>query len=357
LLIGFLTKKNKGGRGMSKSNAPAWFQEKMQETADNFLTSDFQDILLEMRWDGKYYGRLVPWSDDFPTDCFLPVGYHWNLFPTEEGVLPRDACPMWTHKVYCPVCGAIDKAIASRAYSRKDFGGGKSITMTPRYWLKFLLTRVKELTGEKVPKFDDLPMFRILVVPFGVGKELHDLIFDEEKGGYDYLLNPEHGREVCFTRSSASGRTEYDVAIMKAEIAIDEEVIQAANQIDMTQLEDYPGDNSEVLLQKLRRYEKVMDFPIIAQLALSIEGETNKIKALPAGKKKIEAAEKEDEREDLSAKKEDWSRQEEDWSRQEEEEEKSVRKPAPKKTGRSSKEDMLGRINALKAARQKPAKD
>lgn len=186
---------------MTDWQIPDWLDERNKEIDESLISYDpAKDILLNPRWDGVYKFRILPVSKK--GDWLRQVGHHWNVFPTTDAnPVSIVGCPRFTYGLDCPICGAIDKAIAERKNQWSDFTGQKGIICAQRMLIRILLLEFTPSEREKKPpKFTDLPQIKIFSIPARtVGKEIR-LASQDEDYGFESLTHPEKGKIIKCTK-------------------------------------------------------------------------------------------------------------------------------------------------------------
>jgi hypothetical protein len=209
---------------------PEWMEKREEELDQEMVGHDFaKDIVLKMRWNGDYTFRIFPVAD--MKDWLRPKGEHWNVFPGPDGKvgLP-EGCPQIIRNQYCPVCFAVDKAIAEGITTAKEAYGQGGVGVQRSFYLLILLTEAILEKGAAdqpaPPKFTDLPQVKILECPFSVAKKLRQLTANK-KIGYNVLANPEDGALVNINKDgSRPGVNRYDVMVLRETMAIPEDFLE-----------------------------------------------------------------------------------------------------------------------------------
>lgn len=288
---------------------PDWFEEREAELDDAMRGRDVtQDTVLKMSWNGWYKVRAVPVVDK--RDYLRPKGEHWNVFPTGDPKRPasQHGCPAVNFQdeegqiADCPICNGVTWALANRKATFDDFSGKGGIALQKKYLLRVELVAVKLLPGaagtDAPPVFKDLPQLKILEVPKTVAKWIREQVADEDIG-WNTIFHPYLGRAIKITRDDTqAGKDMYKCQLMLEPSEV------SAEFLDVEEVKDEDGDVIEYKFHQPENYPVLKDFlpkttqaelmaliekhqndinPLIANHALSIEGEVVSQRALPPG--------------------------------------------------------------------------
>lgn len=183
---------------------PVGLDERDEEIDASMTSYDpAKDIYLRPQWEGTYKLRVLPVMKR--DDWLRQMGTHWNIVPpSDDQKMTILGCPRFNYGQECPICDAIDQAIAERRAVWQDFGskdyGGSGIAVNRRFLLKVLLLDFKAKEGQKkIPKFKDLPLVRVFEFPASMAKELKQKRIDEDFGN-EALFHPEKGKVIKLTK-------------------------------------------------------------------------------------------------------------------------------------------------------------
>lgn len=308
-----ITETETNGMGMEYGyGTPEDLEERDQMLEDSMRAFDpAKSITLPMNWNGDYTFRIMPLfkhdeEGSVMEDWLVPFGYHWNVFPTGDPKKgSKDGCPRMGYydpdeQVIktgpCPICDAIDRAIAEKRATRDDFAGKGGITVQKKYYLRVLLVDVAletKVGGTKPPVFDELPMVKLLEVPTSAAKILRARMMDKKKFGFQRLTHPDTGLLVCITRDDEQeGSKMYDVAVLPDQFAIPDEFIGRDGKDHFWPTEDWPQIPMQLpvttpddLFQKIQKHQLEIN-KWVANYTLAIDAESRPIagrRALPPG--------------------------------------------------------------------------
>jgi hypothetical protein len=289
-------KQEKANEPALEFGTPDWMAEREEELDSEMAGHDFsKDVNLRPRWDGDYKFRLIPIVDK--KDWLRPSGEHWNVFPGPDGKMAvGDGCPHLTWRKPCPICFAVDKAIAEKKATGKEMFGQGGIGVQRVFLVRILLLEAKliKMAADKAapPHFTDLPDIKVLECSQSVAKKLRDLIQDDDYG-WAALMHPSEGVVLKLTKDSAKPGTErYALKPLRETFALPEEWFEYETEDDvkrliglndMPDLTDFlPKTTTEELMGKIEKHANEIN-PFLANYNLSIDVGRGSQKALPAG--------------------------------------------------------------------------
>jgi|GEM_PF-4256392 len=284
---------------------PEWMEDRERELDTQMQGHDFtKDVLFIFRWDGWIKFRVMPGFK--PEDWFRPYGEHWNVFPGQNDKdIVIDGCPEinFGPDHPCPICYAINKALAEKKATFTDFFGMGGIGVQKKYLLPVMLLEANLVKSDSkqstAPVFTDLPQVKILALPISVAKKFRSLLQDDDYG-YEELTHPEVGVVLKLTKDNSQAGTEkYTLKpVVKDHYALPDdlfewEVDQDENGEEVSHIVGYaegfpelenflPKTTGDELMAKIEKYQHDIN-PFVANFNLSIDISPGR-KALPAGK-------------------------------------------------------------------------
>lgn len=266
----------------------SWLEERTQELADKFVTYDPNTAIeLDPRWYGIYRVRMLPVRN--PKEFLVPYGVHWNVIPgTEDNPYTQLGCPKFSHNQYCPICDAIDTAIAEKRAKVDHFKGadGKnSIMVQRRFLIRCLLLDFEPGDGNgknKVPVFTDLPRLKIMKIPAIVAKKIQDMVNSRDFGPGKFM-HPVEGRALKIEKNSKI-QNYWDINMLLDPCPVPEEFLTKEAVEQWPDISRYlPDTTAEQITEEIDKYKRNVH-PIIVNHVLSIDAGPVKAQLPPVNK-------------------------------------------------------------------------
>ena len=248
----------------------SWVNDRVEEVEDSLQTYDPNtSIVLNPRWYGVYKIRLLPVLQQ--NDWARQFAHHWNLVPGDEDAKVVVGCPRFTYGRECPVCSAVDKALAEKKAKIDEFKGGKdgrgNILAQKKFFVRVLLLDYKNNGEEKKPpKFKDLPQLKVMALGAKIIKELNMKLKDVDDYGPKALLHPVMGKVIKLTKSEKIDM--YWSSDVLDSYAIPEEFLEPDEWPVIT---DYlPDTTAEDIIAITEKHSRNMN-PLLVNNILSID--------------------------------------------------------------------------------------
>lgn len=264
----------------------SWMEDRIAELDEKFTTFDPNtEIALDPQWYGIYRVRVLPVINK--ADFLVPFGVHWNVIPgTEDKPYTQFGCPQFSHNRYCPVCDAINTAIAERRAKLDNFKGadGKnSITVQRRFLMRVLLLDFEPGDGngkKKVPVFTNLPQLKIMKIPSLVANDIRSKADPQNKDfGPKKILSPKEGRILRIEKSTKL-QNYWKLDVMDP-MEVPEEFMNPEAYPD---IQLYLPDTTAAQISELIEKNQRNVHPIIANHVLSIDAGQAQAQLPPANK-------------------------------------------------------------------------
>ena len=264
----------------------SWVNDRVEEVEGSLQTYDPNtSIVLNPRWYGVYKIRILPIPPENRSDWARQFAHHWNLVPGDEDARVVVGCPRFTYGKECPVCSAIDRAIAEKKAKIEVFKGGKdgkgNMLAQKKFFVRVLLLDYKNNGEEKKPpKFKDLPQLKVMALGAKIIKGLNLKLKDVDDFGPKALLHPVVGKVIKLTKSEKIDMY-WDFDVLDS-YPIPKEFLEPA---EWPVIADYlPDTTTEEIIQITEKHARNMN-PLLVNNILAIEAGPSQ-KQIPVATKK-----------------------------------------------------------------------